>query len=356
MGTRSSRLQEESVCGSLEKDSAVKREAFRRIRSDRPSSLALDFSSSFDRDSETNQSRSEEGSDSDTSRHRVTPTAGDNNSTGRNVEPEIDNDDDTPGSPDRFSSEEAAAGVALRASAERLIGARRHSSSSSSRNSSARSARVRTARPVSEAWIGLYRVRHSIRCPFCTRMYPGGCIEEHLLTCLTSPALPYNTDVLSKDSGECCICLEELLQGDTIARLACLCVYHKNPVYPTYPQTAGYVPPAAQGVQGSEPVQEGGETPAFAVSAFDDKTVRRAFIRKVFSVVTVQLVVTFSIVCLFTFSKTLKNAVQKNIWIYLSSYIIFIIVYGTLGALLYALVSHRYEKSRDPLKDFTKIP
>ncbi|XP_058241451.1 uncharacterized protein zgc:66427 isoform X2 [Hemibagrus wyckioides] len=225
MGTRSSRLQEESVCGPLEKDGAVKRESFRRIRGARPSSLALDFSSSFDRDSEANQSRSEEGSDSDTGR-RVSPTDGDN-STARSVEPEIDNDndDDTPGSPERFSSQEPAASVALRASAERLAGARRHSSG---RNSTARSVRVRTARPVSEAWIGLYRVRHSMRCPFCTRMFPGGRIEEHLLTCLTSPPLPYNTDILSKDSGECCICLEEMLQGDTIARLACLCVYHKK--------------------------------------------------------------------------------------------------------------------------------
>lgn len=31
-----------------------------------------------------------------------------------------------------------------------------------------------------------------------------------------------------KDTGECAICLEELLQGDTIARLPCLCIYHKG--------------------------------------------------------------------------------------------------------------------------------
>lgn len=35
-------------------------------------------------------------------------------------------------------------------------------------------------------------------------------------------------DVLTKDAGECVICLEELLQGDTIARLPCLCIYHKR--------------------------------------------------------------------------------------------------------------------------------
>ncbi|KAG9355704.1 hypothetical protein JZ751_000542 [Albula glossodonta] len=35
-------------------------------------------------------------------------------------------------------------------------------------------------------------------------------------------------DVLAKDSGECAICLEDLVQGDTIARLPCLCIYHKG--------------------------------------------------------------------------------------------------------------------------------
>lgn len=35
-------------------------------------------------------------------------------------------------------------------------------------------------------------------------------------------------DVLSDDKGECVICLEELSQGDTIARLPCLCIYHKG--------------------------------------------------------------------------------------------------------------------------------
>ncbi|NWI63955.1 ZNRF2 ligase, partial [Todus mexicanus] len=39
-------------------------------------------------------------------------------------------------------------------------------------------------------------------------------------------------DVLSKDAGECAICLEELQQGDTIARLPCLCIYHKGQVIP----------------------------------------------------------------------------------------------------------------------------
>lgn len=104
----------------------------------------------------------------------------------------------------------------------------------------------------------LLSLRADIRCPFCSKSFPGGRIEDHLLSCLTSPPLPYNSkcpitggawcsklmvavclpvrvcvcacaaDVLCKDSGECSICLEDLAQGETIARLPCLCVYHKR--------------------------------------------------------------------------------------------------------------------------------
>ncbi|KAM9789214.1 protein lifeguard 1 [Neosynchiropus ocellatus] len=58
-------------------------------------------------------------------------------------------------------------------------------------------------------------------------------------------------------------------------------------------------------------------------SAFDDKTVRRAFIRKVFSILTLQLLFTFGMVCLFTYSTVVKKAIQSSIWIYLSSFFVF---------------------------------
>lgn len=36
-------------------------------------------------------------------------------------------------------------------------------------------------------------------------------------------------DILTDDNkGECVICLEDLLKGHVIARLPCLCVYHKR--------------------------------------------------------------------------------------------------------------------------------
>ncbi|XP_076828072.1 uncharacterized protein LOC143474489 [Brachyhypopomus gauderio] len=231
MGTRSSRLQEETVSTSFEKD-GIKRESCRRMRNARPTSLVVDFSSSFDHDSEANRSRSEEGSDSDTGRQ----ASADGSPADLHISPSLTSqsspadengavddkheDDDSPESPvnsDHLPGEETGR-VHHRTLSERLPGGRLSTGR-----------RVRSTRPVSDAWVGLYRVRHgTIRCPFCTKMFPGGRIEEHLLGCLTSPPLPYNTDVLSKDSGECSICLEDLLQGDTIARLACLCVYHKK--------------------------------------------------------------------------------------------------------------------------------
>lgn len=61
------------------------------------------------------------------------------------------------------------------------------------------------------------------------------------------------------------------------------------------------------------------------ISGFDDKTVRRAFVRKVFLVLTVQLVVTFSFVALFTFERNIKTFVRQNSWTYYVSYVVFLV-------------------------------
>ncbi|XP_047416562.1 E3 ubiquitin-protein ligase ZNRF2 isoform X1 [Sciurus carolinensis] len=104
------------------------------------------------------------------------------------------------------------------------------------------------------------------KCPVCSKFVPSDEMDLHLVMCLTKPRITYNDtiqpsrqlrfsldyftfqlllfstaiiegsrtknksseDVLSKDAGECAICLEELQQGDTIARLPCLCIYHKS--------------------------------------------------------------------------------------------------------------------------------
>ncbi|CAI5640357.1 unnamed protein product [Oreochromis niloticus] len=67
-------------------------------------------------------------------------------------------------------------------------------------------------------------------------------------------------------------------------------------------------------------------TPLMSSSSFDDEIVRKGFIRKVFSIVTLQLLFTFTVVCVFTFSSVVKEAVQSNIWVYLSSFIVFVVV------------------------------
>ncbi|XP_041986414.1 E3 ubiquitin-protein ligase ZNRF1 isoform X2 [Aricia agestis] len=67
-----------------------------------------------------------------------------------------------------------------------------------------------------------------IKCPVCSKFVLPDDIECHLVMCLTRPRLSYNEDVLSECKGECVICLEELTAGDTIARLPCLCIYHKG--------------------------------------------------------------------------------------------------------------------------------
>ncbi|TNN50215.1 E3 ubiquitin-protein ligase ZNRF2 [Liparis tanakae] len=66
------------------------------------------------------------------------------------------------------------------------------------------------------------------KCPVCSKYVSSEEMDLHLVLCLTKPRVTYNEDVLTKDAGECAICLEELVQGDTIARLPCLCIYHKG--------------------------------------------------------------------------------------------------------------------------------
>lgn len=69
---------------------------------------------------------------------------------------------------------------------------------------------------------------NGIKCPVCSKFVLPDDIEIHLVMCLTRPRLSYNEDTLTDCKGECVICLEELSAGDTIARLPCLCIYHKG--------------------------------------------------------------------------------------------------------------------------------
>lgn len=57
----------------------------------------------------------------------------------------------------------------------------------------------------------------------------------------------------------------------------------------------------------------------------DNKTIRRAFIRKVFLLLTAQLMVTFTFVAVFTFVEEVKQFVLVNIWTYFVSYAVFFV-------------------------------
>ncbi|CAK6973117.1 protein lifeguard 1 [Scomber scombrus] len=89
----------------------------------------------------------------------------------------------------------------------------------------------------------------------------------------------------------------------------------------TYQPTSGY-----ESFCDINPELMADTSPLVASSSFDDKSVRMGFVRKVFSILTLQLLFTFSVVCVFTFSTVVKKAVQENLWVYLSSFIVFAVV------------------------------
>ncbi|KAL4671276.1 hypothetical protein H8959_003985 [Pygathrix nigripes] len=63
----------------------------------------------------------------------------------------------------------------------------------------------------------------------------------------------------------------------------------------------------------------------FPATNWDDKSIRQAFIRKVFLVLTLQLSVTLSTVSVFTFVGEVKSFVRENVWTYYVSYAVFFI-------------------------------
>ncbi|CAF4645232.1 unnamed protein product [Rotaria socialis] len=67
-----------------------------------------------------------------------------------------------------------------------------------------------------------------VPCPVCNKTIPSDLFEKHILHCLSKPRIDYNEDVLTEDKDECVICLDDLLAGQKIARLPCLCIYHKR--------------------------------------------------------------------------------------------------------------------------------
>ncbi|KAK7884296.1 hypothetical protein WMY93_027419 [Mugilogobius chulae] len=69
----------------------------------------------------------------------------------------------------------------------------------------------------------------------------------------------------------------------------------------------------------------------FTQFSWDNYNTRRIFIRKVFSILTIQLLVTFTIVAFCTFCGTVKNFIHSNPGWYWASYAVFFITYFILS-------------------------
>ncbi|XP_068603117.1 glutamate receptor, ionotropic, N-methyl D-aspartate-associated protein 1a (glutamate binding) [Brachionichthys hirsutus] len=99
--------------------------------------------------------------------------------------------------------------------------------------------------------------------------------------------------------------------------------YQQGPVQPGFP--ADPIGPAGSpGYHGDGPPSYY-DNEEFTNSGFEDKNIRQAFIRKVFLVLTVQLLVTFSFVAVFTFVDDAKHFVRRNPWTYYVSYAVFFV-------------------------------
>ena len=62
-------------------------------------------------------------------------------------------------------------------------------------------------------------------------------------------------------------------------------------------------------------------------SSFGDKAIRRAFIKKVYGILSVQLLVTCGIIAIFIFPQggTINRYVKENQWVYLTSFAVSIV-------------------------------
>ncbi|XP_074468711.1 glutamate receptor, ionotropic, N-methyl D-aspartate-associated protein 1a (glutamate binding) [Sebastes fasciatus] len=99
--------------------------------------------------------------------------------------------------------------------------------------------------------------------------------------------------------------------------------YQQGPAQPGFPGDPT-VPAGSPGYHGDGPPSYY-DNEEFTNSGFEDKTIRQAFIRKVFMVLTVQLMVTFSFVAIFTFVDEAKYFVRRNPWTYYVSYAVFFV-------------------------------
>jgi len=118
--------------------------------------------------------------------------------------------------------------------------------------------------------------------------------------------------------------------------------YNMPPNYPAYPPTNA----PSQPYNGYNMTQSGPQQPMYQIdrnpqvhpansdpmdmtagSSFSDKSIRHAFIRKVYLIIMTQLLVTVGFICFFLFCEPVKYWVQRNSWFYWISYGVFFVTY-----------------------------
>ncbi|MEJ1272024.1 transmembrane BAX inhibitor motif containing 1 [Cricetulus griseus] len=122
------------------------------------------------------------------------------------------------------------------------------------------------------------------------------------------PHLPMRTEIL------CTLVLH--LLGATGSHLSC------QPMPPIHPMPMSY---------GHDSAEESPVSDSFSSGEWDDRKVRHTFIRKVYSIISVQLLITVAIIAIFIFVEPLSDFVRKNVAVYYVSYAVFIITYLILA-------------------------
>ncbi|XP_019366959.1 PREDICTED: protein lifeguard 2 [Crocodylus porosus] len=104
--------------------------------------------------------------------------------------------------------------------------------------------------------------------------------------------------------------------------------YPTPPSVPLHPSWA-YVDPSTSPSYGSGGYP--GDTEMLTTFSWDDRNVRRVFIRKVYAILMVQLLVTVNIVAFFTFCDPVKDYIQTHPAWYWASYAVFFVTYMILA-------------------------
>ncbi|XP_077810282.1 protein lifeguard 2 isoform X16 [Macaca mulatta] len=100
------------------------------------------------------------------------------------------------------------------------------------------------------------------------------------------------------------------------------------PAVPLHPSWAYVDPSSSSSYDSGFPT---GDHELFTTFSWDDQKVRRVFIRKVYTILLIQLLVTLAVVALFTFCDPVKDYVQANPAWYWASYAVFFATYLTLA-------------------------